>query len=49
MGVAEIFPSQFSDVLKICDADGQPYVLIGGQAVNWAELYLSADPQLEKL
>jgi hypothetical protein len=30
MGVAEIFSSQFSDVLKICDADGQPYVFIGG-------------------
>ncbi len=37
-------------VLKMCDADGQPYVLVGGHAVNyWAEHYLSADPQLEKL
>lgn len=41
---------QFSDVFKIRDADGRPYVLIGGQAVNyWAEHYLSAEPQLEKL
>lgn len=41
---------QFSEVFKIRDADGQPYVLIGGQAVNyWAEHYLSAEPQLEKL
>ncbi len=41
---------QFSEVFKIRDADGQPYVLIGGQAVNyWAEHYLHADPQLEKL
>jgi hypothetical protein len=41
---------QFSEVLKIRDAAGQPYLLIGGQAVNyWAEHYLSADPQLEKL
>lgn len=41
---------QFSEVLKIRDADGQPYVLVGGQAVNyWAEHYSSTDPQLEKL
>ena len=41
---------QFSEVLKLRDAAGQPYLLIGGQAVNyWAEHYLSADPQLEKL
>ncbi len=41
---------QFSEVFKIRDADGQPYVLIGGQAVNyWAEHYLSTEPQLEKL
>ena len=25
---------QFSDIFKIRDADGQPYILIGGQAVN---------------
>ena len=51
MGVTVGFSlQQFSEVLKIRDAAGQPYVLIGGQAVNyWAEHYLSADPQLEKL
>lgn len=41
---------QFSEVLKIRDDTGQPYVLIGGQAVNyWAERYSSVEPQLEKL
>lgn len=51
MGIAVGFSlRQFSEVFKIRDADGQPYVLIGGQAVNyWAEHYLPADPQLEKL
>jgi hypothetical protein len=51
MGVTVGFSlQQFSEVLKIRDAAGQPYLLIGGQAVNyWAEHYLSADPQLEKL
>ena len=51
MGLAVGFSlQQFSEVLKIRDAEGQPYVLIGGQAVNyWAEHYSSADPQLEKL
>jgi hypothetical protein len=38
---------QFSEVLKTRDAAGQPYVLIGGQAVNyWAERYLPIEPQL---
>ena len=41
---------QFSEVFKIRDADGQPYILIGGQAVNyWAEHYLSVEPQLAEL
>lgn len=41
---------QFSEVLKIRDEAGQPYVLIDGQAVNyWAERYASAEPQLETL
>ncbi|MGD0262738.1 MAG: hypothetical protein ABSD29_23475 [Verrucomicrobiota bacterium] len=41
---------QFSEIFKIRDADGQPYILIGGQAVNyWAEHYLSTEPQLAKL
>jgi hypothetical protein len=39
--------SQFSAVFRVRDADGQPYVIIGGQAVNyWAEHYLSTEPQL---
>ena len=51
MGVTVGFSlRQFSGVFKIRDMDGQPYVIIGGQAVNyWAEHYLSTDPQLEKL
>jgi hypothetical protein len=40
---------QFSEIFKIRDSNGQPYILIGGQAVNyWAEHYLSAEPQLAK-
>ena len=39
---------QFSKIFKIRDAAGQPYILIGGQAVNfWAERYLSAEPELK--
>lgn len=51
MGVTVGFSlQQFSEVFKIRDAIGQPYLLIGGQAVNyWAEHYLHADPRLEKL
>jgi len=41
---------QFSEILRIRDAAGRPYVLIGGQAVNyWAERYLTAEPELGKL
>lgn len=41
---------QFSDVFKLRDASGQPYILIGGQAVNyWAEQYLSSEPELKSL
>jgi len=41
---------QFSEVFKIRDENGNPYVLIGGQAVNyWAERYLPAEPQLKQL
>ena len=41
---------QFSEVLKIRDAAGRPYVLIGGQAVNyWAERYFEREPQLQSL
>jgi hypothetical protein len=36
MGVAPDFSlQQFSEVLKIRDETGQPYLLIGGQAVNY--------------
>jgi hypothetical protein len=39
---------QFSEIFKIRDAAGKPYILIGGQAVNyWAERYLSAEPELK--
>ena len=41
---------QFSEVLNIRDVAGQPYILIGGQAVNyWAERYLPTEPQLKPL
>jgi hypothetical protein len=41
---------QFSEVFKIRNADGQPYVLIGGQAVNyWAERYLLREADLRPL
>lgn len=51
MGIAVGFSlQQFSEVLQLRDAAGQPYVLIGGQAVNyWAERYLATEPQLEPL
>ena len=39
---------QFSDVLRIRDATGDPYILIGGQAVNyWAERYVPTEPELQ--
>jgi hypothetical protein len=38
---------QFSAVLNLRDAEGKPYVIIGGQAVNyWAETYLDKEPAL---
>jgi hypothetical protein len=41
---------QFSEVFKIRDSKGHPYVLIGGQAVNyWAERYLPEEPELKHL
>lgn len=51
MGVTVGFSlQQFSEVLKLRDAAGRPYILIGGQAVNyWAEHYLAIEPQLEPL
>jgi len=40
---------QFSEVFQIRNPVGQPYVLIGGQAVNyWAERYLATEPGLKK-
>lgn len=49
MGLTVSFSlQQFSEIFKIRDAAGQPYILIGGQAVNyWAERYLSAEPELK--
>jgi hypothetical protein len=41
------FLNQFSEILKIRDGSGEPYILIGGQAVNyWAERYLATEPDL---
>ena len=41
---------QFSEVFKVRNPAGQPYVLIGGQAVNyWADRYLAVEPELQKL
>ncbi|MBI5772208.1 MAG: hypothetical protein HZA89_00515 [Verrucomicrobia bacterium] len=38
---------QFGGVLRITDAAGLPYILIGGQAVNyWATRYLAVEPAL---
>ena len=41
---------QFSEVFQIRDAADLPYILIGGQAVNyWAERYLAKESELGKL
>jgi hypothetical protein len=41
---------QFSEVFRIRDAHGRPYILVGGQAVNyWAERYLPTEPALRPL
>lgn len=38
---------QFGDVLSVRDLAGRPYVVIGGQAVNyWATRYLKVEPAL---
>jgi hypothetical protein len=38
---------QFGDVLRVRDSEGRPYVIIGGQAVNyWATRYLREEPEL---
>jgi hypothetical protein len=40
---------QFSEIFQVRNLDGIPYVLVGGQAVNyWAEHYLAAEPALQK-
>ena len=40
---------QFSEVFQVRNAEGLPYVLIGGQAVNyWAEHYFAEEPELRK-
>jgi hypothetical protein len=41
---------QFSEVFQIRDAANRPYILVGGQAVNyWSERYLATEPELQKL
>jgi len=41
---------QFSEIFRVRNPAGIPYLLIGGQAVNyWAERYLSTEPELRKL
>jgi len=40
--------TQFLDAFEIQDDSGKPYILIGGQAVNyWAETYLHSEPELK--
>lgn len=40
---------QFSEVLQIRNPAGRPYILIGGQAVNyWAGRYLASEADLQK-
>ena len=39
---------QFSEIFKVRNPEGIPYVLVGGQAVNyWAERYLAKEPELQ--
>jgi hypothetical protein len=41
---------QFSEVFQVRNSSGLPYVLIGGQAVNyWAERYLAVEPELRRM
>jgi hypothetical protein len=38
---------QFGEVLRVRNPAGKPYVIIGGQAVNyWATRYLSQEAEL---
>jgi hypothetical protein len=53
MGLKDSRPlevSAFAEILALRNPAGDPYVLIGGQAVNyWAEKYRSVEPELQKL
>ena len=51
MGVKRRFSlQQFSEVFKVRNSEGKPYVLIGGQAVNyWAERYFQTERLLKSL
>ena len=51
MGVKVRFSlQQFSKVFNVRNSEGLPYVLIGGQAVNyWAERYFQTEPELKTL
>lgn len=41
---------EFSAVFKVRNSEGRPYILIGGQAVNyWAERYFNEEPELKAL
>lgn len=41
---------QFEEILGLRNSEGKPFLLIGGQAVNyWAERYLTTEPRLEHL
>jgi len=41
---------QFSEILNVRDAAGKPYILMGGQAINyWAERYRKSEPRLKAL
>jgi hypothetical protein len=40
---------QFTEVFRVRNPDGLPYILIDRQAVNyWAELYLASEPALRR-
>lgn len=51
MGIkGRFFLQDFSEVFNVRNSEGLPYVLIGGQAVNyWAERYFQIESELEAL
>jgi hypothetical protein len=51
MGINARFSlNQFSEVFKVRNLGGQPYILVGGQAVNyWAERYFQTEQELKDL